>query len=206
LRGDDAAKRGGPVLVLPGSRASVVARMGAAFGEALARLDEMRTGLDFVLPASAAVAPRIEAMIESWPVKPRLVRGEAEKFAAFRSARAALAASGTVTLELALSRTPTVVAYKVPKFEELIARRLIQVPTIVLPNLILGEKAFPEYLQEQAEGAQLAAALAEILDDGPERRRQLAALDKLEGRMVLPEGALPSEAAARAICELVRQS
>jgi len=204
FRGDDAAKRSGPVLVLPGSRGSVVARMGAAFGDALAKLDEMRPGLDFVLPAAAAVAPRIEAMIDAWPVKPRLVLGEAEKLAAFRSARAALAASGTVTLELALSRTPTVVAYKVPKFEEFIARRLIQVPTIVLPNLILDEKAFPEFLQAQAEGAPLAAALAEILDDGPERRRQLAALDKLESRMVLPDGAQPSDKAAQAICDLVR--
>ena len=90
-------------------------------------------------------------MIASWRVKPRLVVGEAERYAAFRSARAALAASGTVTLELALSRTPTIVAYRVPKFEEFIARRLINLTTAVLPNLILGENAFPEYFQEDAD-------------------------------------------------------
>ncbi|WP_294533447.1 lipid-A-disaccharide synthase [uncultured Rhodoblastus sp.] len=203
LRADDALKLNGPVLVLPGSRASVLARMAGAFGGTLEQLDAMRPGLDYVLPAAAAVETRVRAAIEDWKVKPRLALGEREKFAAFRSARAALAASGTVTLELALSRTPTVVAYRVPKFEEFLARRLVQASTIVLPNLILEENAFPEFVQEQAESATLAAALAEIVEDSPLRRRQLAALDRLKGRMILPDGARPSEKAAQAIVELV---
>jgi lipid-A-disaccharide synthase len=203
FRADDAAKQSGPVLVLPGSRGSVLARMGPTFGGALAKLDLMRPGLDYVLAAAAPVESRIRALIEDWKVKPRLALGEKEKLAAFRSARASLAASGTVTLELALSRTPTIVAYRVPKFEEFIARRLIQTSTIVLPNLILGENAFPEYLQQQAEPEPLAAALAGIVDDSDERRRQLAALDRLTARMLLPDGAQPSEKAAQAIVELI---
>ena len=201
--GDDAKKAGGPVLVLPGSRGSVLARMGDAFGGAIARLEALKPGLDYVLPASASIEGKIRAMVEGWKVKPRIILGESEKCAAFRSARAALAASGTVTLELALSRTPTIVAYKVPKLEEFVVRRLIQVPTIVLPNLILGENAFPEFLQEQADAGPLAEAMAGIVDDSPERRRQLAALDQLSARMMLPEGIAPSEKAAQAIYELL---
>jgi lipid-A-disaccharide synthase len=201
--GDDAKKAGGPVLVLPGSRGSVLARMGDAFGGAIARLEALKPGLDYVLPASAPIEGKIRAMVEGWKVKPRIILGESEKCAAFRSARAALAASGTVTLELALSRTPTIVAYKVPKLEEFVVRRLIQVPTIVLPNLILGENAFPEFLQEQADAGPLAEAMAGIVDDSPERRRQLAALDQLSARMMLPEGIAPSEKAAQSIYELL---
>ena len=203
LSGDDASKNAGPVLVLPGSRRSVVARMGPAFGEAIALLDEKRPGLDYVLPAAAPVEAQIRAEIATWRVKPRLVVGEAERYAAFRSARAALAASGTVTLELALSRTPTVVAYRVPKFEEFIARRLINIPTAVLPNLILGRNAFPEFFQEDAAPAPLAAAMAEIVDEGAPRRRQLAELERLGSLMLLPDGMRPSEKAAEAICELI---
>jgi lipid-A-disaccharide synthase len=203
FRADDAAKRNGPVLVLPGSRASVLARMAGAFGGTLEKLDAMRPGLDYVLPAAAAVEAPVRALIADWKVRPRLVLGEREKFAAFRSARAALAVSGTVTLELALSRTPTVVAYRVPKFEEFFARRLIQAKTIVLPNLILDENAFPEFIQEQAEPGTLAAAMTEIIDDSAVRRRQLAALDRLKGRMILPDGTRPSEKAAQAIVELI---
>ena len=203
LRGDQAVRKNGPVLVLPGSRRSVVARMAPVFRDALVRLDEKRPDLDFVLPVAGPVAETVRAEVESWPVKPRIVTGEAEKFAAFRNARAALAASGTVTLELALSGVPAVVAYKVPKFEEFIARRMVQVPTIVLPNLILGENAYPEFLQEQAEGAILAEAVAALLDDGPDRRRQTEALARLADKMLLPGGQTPSGAAASAITDLL---
>jgi lipid-A-disaccharide synthase len=160
LRGDESGREDGPVLVLPGSRRSVLARMGPVFSDALARLHALRPGQKFVLPVAGPIEALVRAQVEKWPVKPRIISGEAEKYAAFRTARAALAASGTVTLELALSGTPTVVAYKVPKLEEFIGRRLIQVPTIVLPNLILGENAFPEFLQDEANGETLARAVA----------------------------------------------
>jgi lipid-A-disaccharide synthase len=206
LRGDDAAKQSGPVLVLPGSRRSVVARMGAAFGGALARLDAARPGLEFVLPAAAPVEAQVRAEVATWPVKPRIVVGESERYAAFRTARAALAASGTVTLELALSNTPTIVAYRVPKIEEFIVRRMAQITTAVLPNLILGHNAFPEFYQEEAEAAPLAAALGEIVDEGDGRRRQLADLETIGDKMLLPDGMNPSEKAAQAIDELLAVS
>ncbi len=203
LQGDDEAKKAGPVLVLPGSRASVIQRMGAVFGEAVARLDAAHPGLDYVLPTTRGLAERVEAMIASWPVKPRVVTGDDEKSAAFRAARAALAASGTVTLELALSRTPTVVAYKVPKIEEWIARRLIQVKMVAQPNIILGEPAFPELLQDQANGPLLAERLAEIVEDSAERRRQLEAVGRLAQKLALSGDQRPSEKAADAILDLL---
>ena len=206
LHGEEAGRENGPVLVLPGSRRSVLARMGPVFADALARLHALRPGLEFVLPVAGPVEGLVRAEVETWPVKPRIVAGEAEKYAAFRTARAALAASGTVTLELALSGTPTVVAYKVPKLEEFIGRRLIQVPTIVLPNLILGENAFPEFVQDEANGATLAQAVAALLDDGPERRRQVEALAKISEKMLLPTGETPSGAAAEAIVALATSS
>ncbi len=203
LQGDDEAKRQGPVLVLPGSRASVIQRMGAVFGEAVARLDAAHPGLDYVLPTSRGLAEKVEALIASWPVKPRVAVGDEEKSAAFRAARAALAASGTVTLELALSRTPTIVAYKVPKIEEWIARRLIQVNMVAQPNIILGEMAFPEMLQDEANGAALAEKLAEIIEDGPERRRQLEAVGRLGEKLAIGDERRPSEKAAEAIHDLL---
>jgi lipid-A-disaccharide synthase len=203
LRGDDEAKKSGPVLVLPGSRASVVQRMGVPFGEAIARLNAAHPGLEYILPTATSVVEKVRAMIAEWPVKPRVVVDDAEKYAAFRAARAALAASGTVALELAMSRTPAIVAYQIPKIEEFFARRLIQVSMVSLPNLIIGEKAYPEYLQDEANGALLAERLAEIIEDSPERRRQLAALSLLRERIAIAEGQNPSEKAAEAICELV---
>ena len=91
-----------------------------------------------------------------------------DKLAAFRSARAALVASGTATLEVALAGVPMVGAYKVSLVEEQL-KYLIKVPSILLPNLILGERAIPEKLQKECAPATLGAALAEIVRDGPAR-------------------------------------
>jgi lipid-A-disaccharide synthase len=129
----------------------------------------------------------------------RIVTGEAPKYAAFREARAALAASGTVTLELALAGVPMVVAYKVSRAEEFIARRLIQVPSIVLPNLILAENAMPEFVQADCTPERLAGALRPLLAGGHERDVQLAALGRIDGRMRLAAADTPSRAAARIV-------
>ena len=86
-----------------------------------------------------------------------------EKFAAFRSARAALAASGTVTLELALAGVPLVGAYKVSGVEALL-RPLVTLPfSVLLPNLVLGEAAIAEFLQGDCQPQALATALAALI-------------------------------------------
>ena len=137
----------------------------------------------------------IDAMAD-WPIKPRLVLGEADKYAAFRTARCALAASGTVTLELALAGVPQVVGYRVSMIEAQL-RYLIHVSTIVLPNLILGHNAVPEFLQDACNGPTLADALLPLLSDTSQRRAQLAATKELDQRMSVPVP--PSLGAARII-------
>lgn len=193
------------LLVLPGSRRSEIARLAPIFGEALSRLAASRGGFRAILPAVDHVADAVEAAVRDWPVKPEIVRGEAAKLAAFRSARAALAASGTVTLELALAGVPMVAAYKVSKTEEAIARRVVRVPSVLLPNIILGRKAVPEFLQDDCTAENLARALAPLLRGGPEREAQLAALAEVDEMMRLPEGEQPSARAADVVLRLARR-
>jgi lipid-A-disaccharide synthase len=183
------------LLVLPGSRRGELARLGALFGDTLAALVGRCGPVDAVLPTPPHLEARVRDAVADWPVAPRIVASTEEKWAAFRSARAALAASGTVTLELAVAGVPTVVAYKVPLIEELIGRALIQVPTIVLANLVLGDKVMPELIQRDATPEALADALAPLVADTPERRRQVAAFARLDGVMGIGS-ARPSERAA----------
>jgi lipid-A-disaccharide synthase len=201
LRGGERVQ--GRLVVLPGSRRSEIRRLTEDFGAAIGLVAEKRGGLEVVLPTLPHIADEVAVRVADWPVKPRLVLGEAEKFAAFRSARAALAASGTVTLELALAGTPLVGAYKVSKLEEQL-KYLIKVPSILLPNLILGARAIPELLQRECNPRALADALGPLLDDSPERAKQVADLARLDERMRLPDGVGPSEAAARAVLETLR--
>lgn len=192
------------LLVLPGSRRSELARLGATFGEVLERLRAEVPDVELVLPTLPARRAQIEEMVASWAVKPRIVVSDAEKRAAFRIARAALAASGTVTLELALAGVPTVAAYRVPWLEGRIAPFIIRVKTAILPNLILDEPAMPEYLQWHIDPPAMAAQLARLIAGGPEREAQLAAFARLDA--VMGEGGEPpSRRAARAVLETLAQ-
>ena len=191
------------LLVLPGSRRSEVGRLMQRFGETVKLVVDRIGPLEVVLPAVDALADDIRARAAVWPVQPVIVTGEEAKYAAFRRARAALAASGTVTLELALSGVPIVVAYRVDIFLRAL-KPLLRAKSIVLANLIAGENAIPEFLDDDATPENLAGALLPLLQDTPERTRQLTAFDEIERRMRLTEGT-PSRRAADVVIAAMRR-
>ncbi|MCT4656051.1 MAG: lipid-A-disaccharide synthase [Cohaesibacter sp.] len=184
-----------PVLVvLPGSRRSEVTRLMDVFGKVVAKAKEAHPDLEVVLPAVPHLRPVIDEALADWAVKPVIAEGEVEKFAAFRRAHAALAASGTVTLELGLAIVPMVVAYKVDWLSTQL-RFLIKVPSIVLTNLILGRNAIPEFINDDANEEMLWQALSPLLRQTAERDKQVEAFRNLDAIMQLPKGT-PSEKAA----------
>ncbi|WP_127089716.1 lipid-A-disaccharide synthase [Aquabacter cavernae] len=189
------------ILVLPGSRRSEIERLADVFGEALGLVAAGRDA-EFVLPTLPHRLEQVEAAVRRWPVRPRIVVSDDEKYAAFRTARAALAASGTVTLELALAGVPTVAAYKVAGWEALIAPYVLTIPSVLLPNLVLGENAMTEFLQHDCTAPKLASALDSILIDSPERRAQLTAFERLDGIFGI-DGEPPSLRAASAVLDLL---
>ena len=186
------------VLVLPGSRPSEVQRLLAPFGAAISLVAQQLGPLELVLPTLPALAQRVQEATQSWPLAVRVTTDLGEKRAAFRAARAGLAASGTVTLELALAKVPLVAAYRVAGWEAWLARRLIRVPSAILVNLLLDENVVPEFLQSDCVPGKLATALAEIINSTPLRNRQLEAFARLETILQLGEEG-PSEQAASAV-------
>jgi lipid-A-disaccharide synthase len=199
IRADSAAP---VVLILPGSRRSEIRHLMPAFGEAVARIAAAEPGARFVLPAVPHLREAIAQAASSWPIMPEIVVGEAEKLAAFRKARAALAASGTVTLELALAQVPTVAAYRGAGWEAAIARRLIKLPSVILPNLILGHSVVPEFIQDDATPEALSRHVVSALAEGPDRERQLAGFAEVEAIMK-SAGASPAANAVEAALALV---
>jgi lipid-A-disaccharide synthase len=193
------------LLVLPGSRGGEVRQHLDVFGQAAGLVRDRLGAIDLVLPTVPHLVDRVRHGTAAWPVAPRIVVEPEEKWAAFRQARAALAASGTVTLELALAQVPTVLAYKVTLLEELIIRRMIKVNTVGLANIILGgEKAvMPELLQREATAENLANALIEVTVDSPARRRQCEAFARLDAVMEIGT-AVPSERAAAVVIAMAQ--
>ena len=171
------------LLVLPGSRRSEIRHHLAVFGQALGRLRAEGATFDLVLPTMPHLVDTVQSGVRSWPVEPKIVVGETEKRAAFRTARAGLAKSGTVTLELALSGIPMVTAYRVGSMEAFILRRAIRVSSVILANLVIGKDVIPEFLQENCTDENLARALRPLLADTPERRQQVDAFATLDATM-----------------------
>ncbi len=131
-----------------------------------------------------------------------VLEGPTERTAAFAAADAALAASGTVAVELAVAGLPCVIAYRVSPPSAAIARRLLRVDMVSLPNLVLGREVQPERLQERCTADELAAALASLLDD-PEARRSQIEAGREAARALGAGGVAPSRRAARAVLSLV---
>ena len=179
------------VLAVPGSRSGEVRRLAGIFGEALALVQERVGTIEVVVPTVPHLLPQVTEATADWPTKPRIVVDQAAKQEAFRTARAALAKSGTVTFELAVSGVPMVAAYRVSRLEAFAARRLVRVQSVVLANLVIGENVVPEFLQEDCTPERLAGALVPLIGDTPERRRQVEAFSWLDTIVEIGSRALP---------------
>ena len=189
------------VLVLPGSRRAEVERLTPVFGEALRHVLAAQREARVVVPAARPVAAQVIEAVRDWPGAPVVLdpRGDptadARKRAAFRASDAALAASGTVSLELAAAGTPMVVAYDMNWISWQIMSRMALIDTVTLVNLVTGQKVVPEFLGPACRPGPVGAALTALLTDGAARAVQVAAMnetmDKL-GKGGEPPGLRPA--------------
>jgi len=204
LRAKLGISAGAPLLVvLPGSRTSEIRFILPVFRAAVEKISERVPGLVTVLPTVPHVAARVRDATRDWPAPLHILEGDADKFASFDAANVALAASGTVTTELALARTPMVVAYRVGWLTFALVRPLMLLPLITLVNLLLDRRAVPEFLQSAASPQALADEVVRLLTNAPEADLQRADLDR--AAKLLGQGdETPSLRAARAIVNFLR--
>lgn len=204
----DSARRNGtpPVLVvLPGSRRSEIRHHMAIFGEALERLQARGKAFEVILPTMQHLLELVSEGVKTWKVAPQIVVGEQERRAAFRIASAALAKSGTVTLELALAGVPMIAAYRAGAIEAWFVLRAITVQSVILANLVVGENVVPEFIQDDCTADNLAGALGEVLSDSPMRQRQLEAFARIDDIMSTGNQS-PSVRAADIVLATLRKS
>lgn len=187
-------------LLLPGSRSTEITRLLPVFGDAARELSARNPGIRFLLPT----VPRQEALVRrltaDWPVKPVITTAQDEKWQAFAQADAAIAASGTVILELALARVPVISTYRFDWLANLFLRK-IKIWTAAIPNLIADYTVVPEYLNEQVRPGNLARWFERLSVDTAERRAMLEGYDLVYDRMqtVRP----PGETGAAVILDLL---
>ncbi len=210
-KGDAAAFRArhgiGPesrvVAVLPGSRRSEVCRLLPVFRVTLERLLSTHANLVVVIPTVATVREPVLSAAADWPVRCIVVEGDREKYDAFAASEVAMAASGTVALELALASLPAVIAYRLGRLTVALYRRFITVKYANLVNLMLDRMLVPELLQEDCRPDILAAAVTRLLDDPAARREQIEGVAKVAGWLGSTADIPPSERAAQVVLDVV---
>lgn len=190
------------LLVLPGSRSSEVRFILPVFKQALELLKDQVEGLQTVIVTVNHVAAMVEAQTEDWPL-PLTVVAQDEKADAFAASDAALAASGTVSTELALAEVPMVIGYRLGWFTYWIFKRLIVAPYMSLINLIERKAVIPEYAQDSLTPEDIAEEIELLLTDKQAAADQVAGYRSALEAMGLG-AAPPSERAAQAILDIVK--
>lgn len=189
--------------VLPGSRRGEIERHLGPFGETIGRLNSSCPGLRIVVPTLAHLETQIASVAAAWPGAVVVVSDPAVRVQAMAAADAALAASGTVTLELARVRVPTVVAYRVAGPTAWLVRRMVRVDYVSIVNLIAGRAVIPEFIQADMRPAKMADTLRALLSDAS--RRGLMQAAQADAMRVLGEGGEPpSRRAAAVVLDVVR--
>jgi lipid-A-disaccharide synthase len=199
------------ILVLPGSRQGEVARLSPVFGAALTLVLAKNPDARVMVVAAPPVADAVQAATSHWAARPITLdpsglsprAAQLQKRIAFASADVALAASGTVSLELAAAATPTVIAYKLNWLSWQIMSRMVRVDTVTLVNLVTGSRSVPEFLGRNCQPAAIATALIELMNNDALKKLQRDAMREtmtLLGR----GGPAPGSRAANAVLDGMR--
>lgn len=159
------AGKGPLLLALPGSRKGEVTRLCPVFGATVARLKAQHPKLRVALPTVRGVEPLVRELTREWAVPPQIITDAAQKRAAFAMADVALAASGTVSLELAANDCPMVIAYDMNRLTLWLMRRAARVDTVTLVNLVSETRVVPEFIGARCRPDLIAPALEAVLAD-----------------------------------------
>lgn len=193
------------IAVLPGSRHTEVARLLPVFLETAAQIKAEDERFYFVIPTVRTVAKRVKQMAAASGLDILVVENEEDRHNAYMASEAAIAASGTVALELAIVNIPHLIAYKVSPFSAILVRHFLHIQFVNLSNILLGREVIPELLQERCVAANIKSYLTNILDKGDWYEKQMEGFAKV--REILGMGKqTPSENAGDVILKIIAEN
>lgn len=186
------------ISVLPGSRKTEVAKLLPVFIEAAQKLKEQNDELFFVIPTVKTVANMVRTELEKTSLPFLVVETQADRYGAFRASTAAIAASGTVALELAICDIPHIIAYKVSAFSAYFVRKFLHIEFVNLSNILLGREIIPELLQERCVSGNIRGYISEILNGGNLYTKQIEGFAKV--REILGQG---MQTPSKNVCDII---
>ncbi|MBQ9034860.1 MAG: lipid-A-disaccharide synthase [Alphaproteobacteria bacterium] len=193
------------MLILPGSRHNEVARLLPDFLTVVQKMQEKYKDMTYVIPTVSTVAEQVKRMVVESGLSIRIIEGEDERHLAFQDADVAIAASGTVALELAIVDVPHIIAYKVPKLTEWAARRFLHIQFVNLSNILLGREIVPELLQQDCAPDNILQYVEKFLAHEQLYNRQMNGFADVRKLLGMGEQT-PSDNAATEILSLIRHN
>jgi lipid-A-disaccharide synthase len=191
------------MLVLPGSRHNEVERLLPDFLQTVRLMQQEHSNWTYVIPTVSTVAAHVKRMVDESGLPIKIIEGQEARHLAFLDADVAIAASGTVALELAIVNVPHIIAYKVPKLTEWLARRFLHIQYVNLTNILLGREVVPELLQQDCEPHNILSYIKKFIAKQQPYGRQMEGFEKV--RQLLGMGKqTPSANAAKAILKLIK--
>ena len=185
------------ILCLPGSRRGEVARLAPIFGAVLGRIKARHPTARVALPTVRGVADLVRDLTAEWPIAPQIITDAAAKRGAFGAADVALAASGTVSLELAANACPMVIAYDMNRLTLWLMARAALVDTVTLVNLVSETRTVPEFIGKNCTPDKIAPALLALLDNPATQNTSMDVTMQRLGR----GGEAPAMRAAKSVLE-----
>lgn len=193
------------LVLLPGSRRSEIGPLLGDFGKVLNLVTARGAKFRVVLPAVPHLCETIKSGSQNWCCEPLIVTSDEDKYDAFKAGTAALAASGTVALELGLAGLPAIIAYRIHPVTAALYRRFIKARYANIVNIMANQMVVPEYLQENCVPEKIAPALYEIMENERARAKQLETLNQVRGWLSPEGGVTPSSKAAGVIIGLLQR-
>lgn len=197
--------KGRLMLVLPGSRHNEVERLLPDFLEVVRKMHQKYDDISYVVPTVSTVAEHVKRLVVESGLPIKIVEGETERHLAFQDADVAIAASGTVALELAIVNVPHIIAYKVPKLTEWLARRFLHIQFVNLTNILLGREIVPELLQQDCQPDNIMQYVEKFLSQRQPFGRQMEGFEQVRQLLGMGEQT-PSDNAAEAVLHLIRHN
>lgn len=193
------------IALLPGSRHNEVARLLPVFLETAKQLSALDENLCFVIPTVKTVVKRVKELSKASGLPILVVENEEDRHNAYVASECAIAASGTVALELAIANIPHIIGYKVSPFSAMLVRHFLHIQFVNLSNILLGREIIPELLQERCVPANIKSYITNILEHGEWYEKQIEGFAKVREILGIGEQT-PSENASDVILKIINDN
>lgn len=195
------SKNDNVITMLPGSRVQIAKRLLPIYKEVVEKLYKQVKNLKVVMPTTSTSHNFIINEVAKWNIKPLIITTKQDRYDVFVASKAVLSISGTAVLEIAVAKTPVIVAYKLSPLSYMIAKRLVKIKNVSLPNIIMGKQIVPEFIQERCNATLLSKELKKIITNKQYRDGMVKNLEEMNKKITQKKA--PSDMASDIILKIL---